>query len=339
MTVSPILVEHKSVEKWNGIRSGARGEKDVRREEVAFSEAVCFIQESNSTHTRKGNNMKKVTALTLIEKKKAKQPITWLTAYDYPMAQFEEKAGIDIILVGDSIGMTTYGFDTTLPVTMDLIIPHTKAVRKGAPNVFLIGDMPYMTYQISAQEAVRNAGRFMAECGCDAVKLEGGREVLDTVKALIKATVPVVGHLGLTPQSIAMLGGFKAQGRDAAAAVRLIEDARLIEEAGACMILLEAVPPEVGRIVTERAQVPVVGIGAGPHVDGQCLIVHDMLGMFEAFTPKFVKKYASIGEQIVKALKEFSQDVARGGFPAPEHCYKMPEPELLKLQDLLKQTR
>jgi len=182
--------------------------------------------------------MKKVTAHTLIEKKKAKQPITWLTAYDYPMAQFEEKAGIDIILVGDSIGMTTYGFDSTLPVTMDLIIPHTKAVRKGAPNVFLIGDMPYMTYQISAQEAVRNAGRFMAECGCDAVKLEGGREVLDTVKALIKATVPVVGHLGLTPQSIAMLGGFKAQGRDAAAAVRLIEDARLIEEAGACMILL-----------------------------------------------------------------------------------------------------
>ena len=255
------------------------------------------------------------------------------------MAQFEEKAGIDIILVGDSIGMTTYGFDSTLPVTMDLIIPHTKAVRKGAPNVFLIGDMPYMTYQISAQEAVRNAGRFMAECGCDAVKLEGGREVLDTVKALIKATVPVVGHLGLTPQSIAMLGGFKAQGRDAAAAVRLIEDARLIEEAGACMILLEAVPPEVGRIVTERAQVPVVGIGAGPHVDGQCLIVHDMLGMFEAFTPKFVKKYASIGEQIVKALKEFSQDVARRGFPAPEHCYKMPEPEFLKLQDLLKQTR
>jgi 3-methyl-2-oxobutanoate hydroxymethyltransferase len=283
--------------------------------------------------------MKKVTAHTLIEKKRAKQPITWLTAYDFPMAQFEEKAGIDIILVGDSIGMTTYGFDSTLPVTMDLLIPHTRAVRKGAPNVFLIGDMPYMSYQVSAQEAVRNAGRFMAECGCDAIKLEGGREVLDTIKAIIRATVPVVGHIGLTPQSIAMLGGFKAQGRDADAAVRLIEDAKLLEEAGVCMILVEAVPPEVGKIIAERAQIPIVGIGAGPHVDGQCLIVHDMLGMFEAFTPKFVKKYASIGEQIVTALKDFTHDVAKGGFPAPEHCYKMPESEVRKLEELLKHRK
>jgi 3-methyl-2-oxobutanoate hydroxymethyltransferase len=280
--------------------------------------------------------VKKVTAHALIEKKKARQPITWLTAYDYPMAQFEEKAGIDIILVGDSIGMTTYGFDSTLPVTMDLLIPHTQAVRKGAPNVFLIGDMPYMSYQVCAQEAVRNAGRFMAECGCDAIKLEGGREVLDTIKAILRATVPVVGHLGLTPQSIAMLGGFKAQGRDADAAVRLIEDAKLLEDAGVCMILLEAVPPEVGKIIAERAQIPIIGIGAGPHVDGQCLIVHDMLGMFDAFTPKFVKKYASIGEQIVTALKNFTQDVTRGGFPAPEHCYKMPESELRKLEELVK---
>ena len=283
--------------------------------------------------------MKKVTAHTLIEKKRAKQPITWLTAYDFPMAQFEEKAGIDIILVGDSIGMTTFGFDSTLPVTMDLLIPHTQAVRKGAPNVFLIGDMPYMTYQVCSKDAVRNAGRFMAECGCDAIKLEGGREVLDTVKAILRATIPVVGHLGLTPQSIAMLGGFKAQGRDVAAALRLIEDARMLEEAGVCMILLEAMPPEVAKIVTDRAQIPIVGIGAGPHVDGQCLIVHDMLGMFEAFTPKFVKKYASIGEQIVSALKEFTQDVAKGGFPAPEHCYKMPESEARKLEELLDQRR
>jgi len=280
--------------------------------------------------------VKKVTAHTLIEKKRAKQPITWLTAYDFPMAQFEEKAGIDIILVGDSIGMTTFGFASTLPVTMDLLIPHTLAVRKGAPNVFLIGDMPYMTYQVCPQEAVRNAGRFMAECGCDAIKLEGGREVLDTIQAIIRATVPVVGHIGLTPQSIAMLGGFKAQGRDAEAAVRLIEDAKLLEEAGVCMILVEAVPPEVGKIIAERAQIPIVGIGAGPHLDGQCLIVHDMLGMFEAFTPKFVKKYASIGEQIVTALKDFTQDVAKGSFPAPEHCYKMPESEILKMQGLLK---
>ena len=280
--------------------------------------------------------MNKVTVHTLLEKKKNRQAITWLTAYDFPMAQFEEKAGIDIILVGDSIGMTTFGFNSTLPVTMDLLIPHTQAVRKGAPNVFLIGDMPYMTYQVCAQDAVRNAGRFMAECGCDAIKLEGGREVLDTVKAIIRATVPVVGHLGLTPQSIAMLGGFKAQGRDAAAAIRLIEDAMMLEEAGVCMILLEAVPPEVAKIITERARIPIVGIGAGPHVDGQCLIVHDMLGMFEAFTPKFVKKYANIGAQIVQALQSFTQDVAQGGFPAPEHCYKMPEAEIRKLEELLK---
>jgi len=281
--------------------------------------------------------MKKVTIHTLYEKKSNRQPITWLTAYDYPTAQLEERAGIDIILVGDSIGMTIFGYDSTLPVTMDLLIPHTQAVRKAAPNVFLIGDMPYMSYQISPQEAIRNAGRFMAECGCDAVKLEGGSEVLATVKALVKATIPVVGHLGLTPQSIAMLGGFKAQGRDAATAIRIIEDAQALEEAGACMILLEAVPGEVSKIITERAKVPVIGIGAGPYVDGQCLIIHDLLGLFEAFTPKFVKKYANIAEQIVKALEAFKEDVNKGQFPGPEHCYKMPEAEIQKLQQMLKQ--
>jgi 3-methyl-2-oxobutanoate hydroxymethyltransferase len=280
--------------------------------------------------------MEKVTIHTLLEKKRKKQKITWLTAYDYPMAQMEQKAGIDIILVGDSIGMTTYGWESTLPVTMDLLIPHTKAVRKGAPNAFLIGDMPYMSYQVSIEEAVRNAGRFMAECACDAVKLEGGREVIDTVKALVKATIPTVGHLGLTPQSIAMFGGFKAQGRDVDTALRIIEDAKAIEEAGACMILLEAVPPEVGKIVTERTRIPILGIGGGPHVDGQCLIVHDMLGMFEAFTPKFVKRYANISQQIVEALKVFMEDVTEGRFPGPEQCYKMPKEEAEKLEEMFK---
>ncbi|MFB0521144.1 MAG: 3-methyl-2-oxobutanoate hydroxymethyltransferase [Desulfatiglandales bacterium] len=280
--------------------------------------------------------MEKVTIHTLLEKKRNKQKITWLTAYDYPMAQMEQKAGIDIILVGDSIGMTTYGWESTLPVTMDLLIPHTKAVRKGAPNAFLIGDMPYMSYQVSIEEAVRNAGRFMADCACDAVKLEGGREVIDTVKALVKATIPTVGHLGLTPQSIAMFGGFKAQGRDVDTALRIIEDAKAIEEAGACMILLEAVPPEVGKIVTERARIPILGIGGGPHVDGQCLIVHDMLGMFEAFTPKFVKRYANISQQIVEALKVFIEDVTEGRFPGPEQCYKMPKEEAEKLEEMFK---
>ncbi len=280
--------------------------------------------------------MEKVTIHTLLEKKRKRKPITWLTAYDYPMAQMEEKAGIDIILVGDSIGMTTFGYESTLPVTMDIMISHTAAVRKGAPNVFLIGDMPYMSYQVSIEEAIRNAGRFMAECGCDAVKLEGGREMLDVVKAIVKATIPVVGHLGLTPQSIAMLGGFKAQGRDASTALRIIEDAKALEEAGICLLLLEAVPPEVGKVITEKASIPVCGIGAGPHVDGQCLIVHDMLGMFEAFTPKFVKRYATIGEQIVKALGDFREDVEKGAFPGPEHCYGMPKEEVEKLRGLLK---
>jgi 3-methyl-2-oxobutanoate hydroxymethyltransferase len=279
--------------------------------------------------------MKKVTIHTLLKKKQSNETITLLTAYDYPTAQLEEKAGIDIILVGDSIGMTIFGYDSTLPVTMDLLIPHTQAVRKGAPNVFLIGDMPYMSYQISPQEAIRNAGRFMAECGCDAVKLEGGANVLDTIKALVKATVPVVGHLGLTPQSIAMLGGYKSQGRSAEAAKAIIDDAKRLEGAGVCMIILEAVPPEVAAIITKNAAIPIIGIGAGPHVDGQCLVVHDMLGMFEGFTPKFVKQYANIGEQIVTALQSFIQDVDNNVFPAPEHCYIMPEDEVQKLKELL----
>ena len=281
---------------------------------------------------------KKVTIQTLSEKKRKGEQITWLTAYDFPMAQAQERAGIDIILVGDSLGMTTYGYESTLPVTMDLIIPHTKAVRKGSPSAFLIGDMPYMTYQVSIEEAVRNAGRFMAECACDAIKLEGGREVLDTVKALTKATIPVVGHLGLTPQSIAMFGGFKAQGRSVENAARIIEDAKALEEAGAVVILVEAVPPEVGKIVRDRAEVPIIGIGGGPHLDGQCLIVHDMLGMFEAFTPKFVKKYANIGEQITSAVRAFMKDVEEGAFPAPENCYKMPAEEAEKLAKMFKDT-
>jgi 3-methyl-2-oxobutanoate hydroxymethyltransferase len=219
---------------------------------------------------------------------------------------------------------------------MDLLIPHTAAVRRGAPNVFLMGDMPYMTYQISVQEAIRNAGRFMAECDCDAVKLEGGREMLDVIKGLIKATIPVVGHLGLTPQSIAMLGGFKAQGRNADNAMKIIEDAKILEEAGICILLLEAIPPEVAKIITERAKIPVCGIGAGPYVDGQCMIVHDMLGMFEAFTPKFAKKYANIGEQIVKALRVFAEETEKGIFPAPEHCYRMPQEEIERLEKMLK---
>jgi 3-methyl-2-oxobutanoate hydroxymethyltransferase len=268
--------------------------------------------------------MSKTTIKTLQQKKENRERITFLTAYDYPFAILEQKAGIDVILVGDSIGMVVYGYDSTLPVTVDLMIPHVQAVRRGAPDVYLVGDMPYMSYQPSREDAIRNGGRFMAEGGCDAVKLEGGREVADTVGAMVKATIPVMAHIGLTPQAAAQLGGFKAQGRDLDAAVRLVEDARILEEAGASSVLLEAVPAEVAAVITRRAGVPVFGIGAGPHCDGQVLVVHDMIGMFDRKVAKFVKKYQEIGTQIVEALEEFKRDVAAGAFPAEEHCYPMP---------------
>ncbi|MBM4326741.1 MAG: 3-methyl-2-oxobutanoate hydroxymethyltransferase [Deltaproteobacteria bacterium] len=269
--------------------------------------------------------MPKVTIQTLRDKKARKEPMTFLTAYDYPFALLEQKAGIDVILVGDSMGMVVYGYSSTLPVTMDLMMPAVKAVRLGAPDAYLVGDMPYMSYQPSIPEAIRNGGRFMAEGGCDAVKLEGGREVADVVTAMAKATIPVMGHIGLTPQAAAQLGGYKAQGRDLAAAVRLIEDAKILEEAGASSILMEAVPAEVAAVITRRASIPTFGIGAGPHCDGQVLVIHDMIGMFDRKLAKFVKKYAETGAQILRALEEFKKEVVEGKFPAPEHCYPMPE--------------
>ncbi|MGI6603742.1 MAG: 3-methyl-2-oxobutanoate hydroxymethyltransferase [bacterium] len=265
----------------------------------------------------------KVTIATLREKVAKGEKITMLTGYDYPLGLAEEKAGVDIILVGDSLGMTVLGYDSTLPVRMDTMIDHAQAVRRAAPNAYLVGDMPYLSYQVSIEQAIANAGRFMKEAACDAVKLEGGRNVVDVVKALTKATIPVMGHIGLTPQSIAMLGGFKSQGRNLEAAENLINDAKALEEAGAVALLLEAMPPEVGRIITQRAGIPVIGIGAGPYTHGQLLIVHDMLGFFDAFTPKFVKKYANLNEIIAKALSEYVADVKSGSFPASEHCYKM----------------
>lgn len=269
--------------------------------------------------------MPKVTIQTLRDKRARREPMTFLTAYDYPFAILEQKAGIDVILVGDSMGMVVFGYDSTLPVTMDLMIPHVKAVRLGAPDVYLVGDMPYMSYQVSISEAVRNGGRFMAEGGCDAVKLEGGREMADTIRAMANATIPVMGHMGLTPQAVAQLGGYKAQGRDLETAKKLIEDARILEDAGLSSLLLEAVPAEVGEIITRRSSVPVFGIGAGPHCDGQVLVIHDMIGMFDRHTAKFVKKYREIGAQILEALADFRKDVETGVFPAKEHCYPMPQ--------------
>lgn len=269
--------------------------------------------------------MAKVTIQTLREKRAKGETMTFLTAYDYPFALLEQKAGIDVILVGDSIGNVVFGYNSTLPVTMDLMMPHVKAVRLGAPDVYLVGDMPYMSYQPSKVDAIRNGGRFMAEGGCDAVKLEGGREMADTIRAMADATIPVMAHLGLTPQAAAQLGGYKAQGRDIETAKKLIEDAKILEEAGASSILLEAVPAEVTAVITRRSGVPVFGIGAGPHCDGQVLVVHDMIGMFDRKVAKFVKQYKDVGSQIIEALQEFKKEVGAGSFPAKQHCYPMPE--------------
>ncbi|CVK20809.1 3-methyl-2-oxobutanoate hydroxymethyltransferase [Sporomusa sphaeroides] len=278
----------------------------------------------------------KVTIPYLMEKKAKKEQITMITGYDYPMALLEEKAGIDIILCGDSLGMTVYGFDGTLPVTMDMMIVHSAAVKRGAPNAFVIGDMPFLSYQVSPQEAVRNAGRFMKEANVDCIKLEGGAAMAETVKAIVNAGIPVMGHLGLTPQSTSALGGFKAQGRSAEAACRIIEDAAALEAAGVCSILLEAIPPEVARIITESSKVPIISIGAGIHCDGQLLIVHDMLGFFDRFVPKFVKKYANMNGVILEALLQYKAEVEQGVFPGKEQCYGMPAEELGKLNDMLK---
>jgi 3-methyl-2-oxobutanoate hydroxymethyltransferase len=280
--------------------------------------------------------MAKVTIQTLRDKKARREKMTFLTGYDYPFAILEQKAEIDVILVGDSMGMVVFGYNSTLPVTVDLMMPHVKSVRLGAPQVYLVGDMPYMSYQVSKSEAIRNGGRFMAEGECDSVKLEGGREMAETIRAMVDATIPVMGHMGLTPQSVAQLGGYKAQGRDLATAKRLVEDAKILEEAGVSSLLLEAVPAEVAGIITERSTVPVFGIGAGPYVDGQVLVIHDMLGMFDRKVAKFVKKYRDIGSQILEALEEFKTDVAAGTFPGVEHCYPMPEDVASELRNLYK---
>lgn len=275
----------------------------------------------------------KATSSDLQAKKERGEPITMVTGYDYPTARMQEEAGIDIILVGDSMAMTVFGLDSTLPMTMEIMIPHVQAVRRAAPTAYLVGDMPYMTYQVSTAEAIRNAGRYMAECGCDCIKLEGGVNVASTIEAVVRATIPVMGHIGLTPQSMAQLGGFKSQGRSAAGALKVIEDARAVEAAGACMILVEAVPPEVTQIITAGARIPIIGIGAGPHCDGQLLIVHDMLGWYEQFTPRFVKKYCDVGAAIRKAFTEYVADVQEKRFPAPEHCYRIDPAEMEKVRE------
>jgi 3-methyl-2-oxobutanoate hydroxymethyltransferase len=278
---------------------------------------------------------KKLTRFDLQKMKRENQKSVWITAYDYWTATFAEQAGMDMILVGDSLGMCIYGYSGTVPVTMDQCIWHSEAVRRGAPGTFIIGDMPFLSYQVSVPEAVRNAGRFHKEAGVDAIKLEGGIRVCPQIQAIADAGMLVMGHIGLTPQSSGQLGGFKAQGRTAEAARDLIEDARAIETAGAFALLVEAVPPEVCGIIREKLRIPVYSIGAGWEADGQLMICSDVLGIFQAFTPKFVKKYENLADKTVNAFKQYAQDARNGAFPQEEHAYKMVAGELPKLKKLL----
>ena len=266
------------------------------------------------------------------------EKIVYLTAYDYLTAKMQERAGVDMILVGDSLGMVSLGYDTTFPVTMDDMIRHCQAVRRGAPNVFIVGDMPYMSYQASDELAIANAGRFVKEAGMDCVKLEGGGpRILDRIRAINEAGIVVMGHIGLTPQFMGQLGGYKAQGRTAKTAMSIIRQARLIEEAGAASILVEGVPAAVGKAITERAGIPVLGIGAGSHTDGQLLIYADMVGFYDDFTPKFVKKYANVGEVLTEAFRSYAQEVRGGKFPVDsEHTYNMKDEEVAELDNLLR---
>src|SRR5574341_523535 len=277
---------------------------------------------------------KKITLPYLFEKVAKGEPITWLTCYDYPTAYLQEQAGIEMILVGDSLGMTMLGYESTLPVTMDDMIRHSQAVRRGAPTAFVIGDMPYMTYQPSVETAIRNAGRFMAEAGCDAIKLEGGRDMADRMAGIVKSGIPAMGHLGLTPQSASALGGFRLQGKGAQEAARIIEDAKILEEAGAYSILLEMVPDRVCQIITEGANIPIISLGSGPHASGQLLIYHDMFGLYPRFTPKMAKVYANAGEVILNGLKQYVEEVTQHQFPQPENYFGIKDEEYERLLEI-----
>jgi 3-methyl-2-oxobutanoate hydroxymethyltransferase len=279
--------------------------------------------------------IKKKTRFDLQKLKHEGQKAVWITAYDYWTASFAEAAGMDMILVGDSLGMCIYGYSGTVPVTMDQCIWHSEGVRRGAPNTFIIGDMPFLSYQVSIPDAVRNAGRFHKEAQVDAIKLEGGLRVCPQIRAITDGGMLVMGHIGLTPQSSGQQGGFKAQGRTVQAAEDLIEDAKAIEAAGAFALLVEAVPPEVCGIIGETLNIPVYSIGAGWEADGQLMICSDVLGIFQAFTPKFVKKYENIGEKTITAFKQYAHDVRKGEFPKEAHAYKMVDGELAKLRQRL----
>jgi 3-methyl-2-oxobutanoate hydroxymethyltransferase len=284
-----------------------------------------------TSHPKSPSISPKMTIQALRQKKDRGEPITMLTGYDFPTARALDRAGIDAILVGDSLGMVVLGYENTLPITMDEMLHHCRAVARGAKSALLIGDMPFMSYQVSIEEAVRNAGRFLQEGGMDVVKLEGGRKRKDTIGAIIRAGIPVMGHLGLTPQSIRALGGFLPQGRTTLAAREMLEDALSLEEAGCFGIVLESVPARLAELISTRISIPTIGIGAGAGCDGQVLVVHDMLGFFDRFTPKFVKKYADMYGAMQRAFGEYIDDVKARRYPAEKHTMEMPEDEWLAL--------
>jgi 3-methyl-2-oxobutanoate hydroxymethyltransferase len=285
---------------------------------------------SRSNEPQASNSTPRTTVLTLLEKRRRGEPITMLTAYDFPTARAVDESGVDAILVGDSLAMVVLGHPDTLGVTMEEMLHHCRAVSRGAQRALLVGDMPFMSYQADVAEALRNAGRFLKEGGMHAVKLEGGRVVAETVRQIVAAGIPVLGHVGLTPQSRHVLGGFRVQGRTAAAARGLLDDALALEEAGCFAVVIESVPAQVAAHVTRRLGIPTIGIGAGADVDGQVLVLHDMLGLFDRLSPRFVKRYAELGAAMREAAGAYRRDVEARVFPGPEHAYTISDEEWRK---------
>jgi len=263
----------------------------------------------------------RVTINDFFRKKTERRKLTLITAYDYPFGLLADEAGIDGLLVGDSVAMVVQGLDNTLPVTMDEMVYHTRIVSRAARNAMVIADMPFMSYQTSTEDAVRNAGRFLKEAGASAVKLEGGAEVKETIRAITQAGIPVMAHIGLTPQAIHRMGGYKVQGKTDGSARRLLDEAHAVEDAGAFAVILEAIPPDLAAKITGELSVPTIGIGAGPHCNGQVLVMHDVLGLFERFTPKFVKRYANLKEDALRAIKRYREEVEAGVFPSDEQSF------------------
>ena len=266
--------------------------------------------------------MARITINDIIAKKSEGRKISMITAYDFPFARIADEAGMDMILVGDSLAMVVQGLENTLPVTMDEMVYHTRMVSRGAQSSMVLGDMPYLSYQVSVEEAVRNAGRFIKEGGAGGVKIEGGAEMAEQIRAMTRAEIPVMAHIGLTPQALHRMGGFKVQGKSEAAREMLIESAKTVEDAGAFSVLIEGIPMDLAKAITEAVSIPTIGIGAGPHCDGQVLVLHDVIGLFDRFTPKFVKKYASLGADALKALVTFREEIESGSFPSEDQSFK-----------------